>query len=182
MPNPIELLKSQIDQAALWQGEKRLRRGDFLRQRGDVEQHLYFVRAGALRVYVSTGEEERVIRFGYDGSFINALDSFISQQPTACYVQALRACDLLYIGRDTFLEFVRADSDRLRLWSDLMMALVHQQIEREIDLLMDSPAERYARVFRRSPQLFQLVPACHIASYLRMRAETLSRLKKQFEG
>ncbi len=179
MPNPIESLKSQIDQEALWQGEKRLRRGDFLVQSGEIERHLYFVRAGALRVFVHSGEEERVMRFGYEGSFINALDSFISGQPTVCCVQALRACELQYIGKAAFLDFVRADAERLRLWSDLMMNLVHQQIERELDLLTDSPAERYRRVFERSPQLFQLVPACHIASYLRMRPETLSRLKKQ---
>jgi hypothetical protein len=33
-------------------------------------------------------------------------------------------------------------------------------------------------VFKRSPQLFQEIPNKHIASYLRMSPETLSRLKK----
>jgi hypothetical protein len=51
-----------------------------------------------------------------------------------------------------------------------------QQMEREIDLLTTSPAERIARVRERSPQLFQEVPLKYIASYLRMTPETLSRM------
>ena len=48
----------------------------------------------------------------------------------------------------------------------------------EIDILTNSPKERYKRVLKRSPQLFQEIPNRHIANYLRMSAETLSRLKK----
>ena len=43
--------------------------------------------------------------------------------------------------------------------------------------LISSPKERYERVLKRSPQLFQEIPNKHIANYLRMSAETLSRLK-----
>jgi len=56
--------------------------------------------------------------------------------------------------------------------------LVIQHLEREIDILTSSPIERYNRVLSRSPQLFQQIPLKHIANYLRMSAETLSRLKK----
>ena len=56
--------------------------------------------------------------------------------------------------------------------------LIYQQMERERDILTSSPLERYKRVLSRSPQLFQEIPNKHIASYLRMTPETLSRLKK----
>jgi hypothetical protein len=55
--------------------------------------------------------------------------------------------------------------------------LVLQQLEREKDLLINAPAERYERVLKRSPKLFQEVPNKYIANYLRMSPETLSRLK-----
>ncbi len=51
-------------------------------------------------------------------------------------------------------------------------------MEREQDLLINSPEERYRRVLKRSPQLFQEVPHKYIAAYLRMPPETLSRVKK----
>ena len=49
---------------------------------------------------------------------------------------------------------------------------------KEIDILTNPPKERYERVLKRNPQLFQEIPNRHIANYLRMSAETLSRLKK----
>ncbi|MCH5717306.1 cyclic nucleotide-binding domain-containing protein [Niabella hibiscisoli] len=61
----------------------------------------------------------------------------------------------------------------------MLEGLVVQQIEREKDLLIQSPRERYERVLKRSPQLFQEVANKYIAAYLRMSAETLSRLKKR---
>jgi hypothetical protein len=59
-----------------------------------------------------------------------------------------------------------------------MEGLILQQIEREKDLLLDSPKDRFERVFQRNPKIFQLIPDKHIANYLRMSPETLSRLKK----
>ena len=79
--------------------------------------------------------------------------------------------------KKTFTEFINSSIDNLKLWSGILEDLVLQQIEREKDLLINSPKERYERVLKRSPQLFQEIPNKHIANYLRMSAETLSRLK-----
>jgi CRP/FNR family transcriptional regulator, anaerobic regulatory protein len=66
----------------------------------------------------------------------------------------------------------------LKLWIKILEDLVIQQIEREKDLLTASPKERFERVLKRSPILFQEISNRHIANYLRMTPETLSRLKK----
>ena len=65
-----------------------------------------------------------------------------------------------------------------RLLFENVDSIMAAQIEREIDILTNSPKERYLRVLKRSPQLFQEIPNKHIASYLRMSPETLSRMKK----
>lgn len=74
-------------------------------------------------------------------------------------------------------DFLKIENNR-NLWTTILENLVIQQMEREIDILTNSPKERYQRVLKRSPQLFQEIPNRHIANYLRMSAETLSRLKK----
>ncbi len=74
-------------------------------------------------------------------------------------------------------DFLKTESNR-NLWIEILENLVIQQMEREIDILTNSPKERYERVLKRSPQLFQEIPNRHIANYLRMSPETLSRLKK----
>ncbi len=75
---------------------------------------------------------------------------------------------------DAFLD----KEDNQKLWIALLENLLLQQMEREKDILTPSTKERYLRVLRRSPRLFQEIPNKYIADYLGISAETLSRLKK----
>ena len=61
------------------------------------------------------------------------------------------------IGKTQFDRFLEVESNRV-LWTSLLEKLVLQQMEREIDILTNSPKERYQRVLARSPQLFQEIP------------------------
>ena len=74
--------------------------------------------------------------------------------------------------------FLSHHPENARTWQALLEELILQLLEREKDLLTSSPAERYSRLLKRSPQLFQEISNRHIANYLRMSPETLSRLKK----
>lgn len=165
-------------QAGLWEEEKVLPRNAFLVRPGSTDTRLYYVLSGSLRIFIADGEEEHTIRFGYQNSFISALDSHLSEQPTTLYIQALKKSRLLSISKKAFADWKNSHPEHLALWHAILEIFVYQQMEREQDLLTSSPELRYQRVLSRSPQLFQEIPQKYIASYLRMSAETLSRLKK----
>ena len=176
--NPLQELLLQIEEGDLWQADVNLNRNEYLNVKGRVNTNMYFVKSGSLRIYVLDDVEEHTIRFGYKNSFFGALDSFITDEPSAYYIQAIKKTTLKVISKETFLELVNSSDDWKKLWQNLMADLIYQQLEREIDLLTSSPHERYQRVLQRSPQLFQEIPSKYIASYLRMTPETLSRIKK----
>lgn len=160
----------------------QLKRYQFLTRAGEVERHLYWVDSGALRaIYLST-DEEHSIRFGYEGSFINALPSYFSGLPSELHIQAIRKTEVRAIPKETVMRFVEQDIHRERIYRLLLESLAVQQNERELDLLTQSPMQRLQRVQARSPQLFQEIPAKYIASYLRMSPETLSRLMKELNS
>ena len=94
------------------------------------------------------------------------------------YIQAIKKSTVKVISKETFMAFINSSPENLKIWLEILEDLVLQQIEREKALLIQSPRERYERVLKRSPQLFQEIPNKHIANYLRMTPETLSRLKK----
>ncbi len=163
--------------AARWDQPLHLRRGDFLVPPGQVEQRLCLVRQGLLRIYYPTlPGEETCVGFGYAGSLLCAFPSFVTGQPSAYGIQALRQSELLAIRRADFLEFMDGNPAFARFWrGELEKALVGR-MEHEIDLLLPEPAQRLARLRARSPHIFQMVPRKYLASYLRMTPETLSRL------
>ena len=173
----IASLITHLEDAQLWQKEIVLKRNDFLLMEGQTDTHLYFVKNGTLRVFMTDDGIEHTIRFGYQNDLITALDSFVNDDPSHFSIQALKATELKSISKSVFIEFIQSTTERTHLWVEVLGALVHQQIEREFDLLTASPIKRYERVKVRSPQLFQEVPLKYIASYLRMAPETLSRIR-----
>lgn len=177
--NPIEELHTAIDACDLWEEKIALKRNEYLKVQGSTDTRLYYITEGCLRIFVVDEFEEHTLRFGYSGNFIAALDSFITEQPSDFFIQALRKTEVKILGKVRYMDFVKSNPQRFQLWLTILEQLVYQQLERERDLLTASPAERYRRVLERSPQLFQEVPNKYIAAYLRMTPETLSRLKKQ---
>lgn len=178
MPSPITTLHNYLDKHKLWERTLQLRRGDYLHLAGDRNDNIYYVASGTLRSYVIVNEEEeQVIRFGYQGDFFAAMDCLISGQPTILYAQALRKCTVRMIRKSVYEAQLLDNPELKEVWHNIMSWMIVGQLEREIDLLTNDPAERYRRVLARSPRLFQEIPAKYIANYLRMTPETLSRIR-----
>lgn len=178
--NLIQELKDKIDASELivWNKDLLLKRNEYLKVKGSKDTNLYYVEEGTLRIFIEDEFEEHTIRLGYPGSFIGALDSFISEAPSPLYIQAIKKCKLKSLSKSTFMRFIESEPSLLSLWLQITNQLIYQSLEREIDILTHSPLKRYKRVLARSPQLFQEIPGKYIASYLRMSPETLSRVKK----
>lgn len=153
-------------------------RNEYLIKEGEVEHHAYFIKDGAVRVFLVTEHEEHTIRFGYRNSIITSLSSFITGKPSEFYLQAIRKSEIYRIPKSNFLEKLSAHPEGIQAYNNMLQELIIQQMEREVDLLTQSPSERLKRVLERSPQLFQEIPSRYIASYLRMTPETLSRLDR----
>lgn len=154
-----------------------LERNEYLKVKGSIDTNVYYVESGSLRIFLLEDYEEQTIRFGYKENLIVSLDSFLTGKPSDFYIQAIKSTVLRVITRPQIDNFLQTEQNRI-LWTHILENLVLQQLEREVDILTRSPKERYERVLQRSPQLFQEIPHRHIANYLRMSPETLSRLKK----
>jgi len=154
-----------------------LERNEFLKVKGSIDTNIYYVESGSLSVFVLDDCEEQIIRIGYQGNIIVSLDSYLTGEPSDFYIQAIKKTTVKVITKQQLENFLSQDINRT-LWTKILENLVLQQMEREVDILTNSPKERYNRVLKRSPKLFQEVPNRYIANYLRMSPETLSRLKK----
>jgi CRP-like cAMP-binding protein len=170
---------SEEDVAALlkqWRPLK-LKRNDFLISKGDVEQHLYYVVRGSMRICYPNVKEEICVGFAYNNNLICSFPSFIRQKPSDYFIQALVGTELMAIRRKDFYHLFDLHPKIERAWRHLEEAALMGMIEREAELLTFTPEQRYRRLMKRSPHLFQIIPKKYIASYLRMSPETLSRIK-----
>lgn len=173
----MEIL-SKLQAAHILKKAIALKRNEFLKGPDSIDTHIYFIKSGSVKISVFTEGQEQIIRFGYSGDLIVALDSFISGKKSDFAIQAIKRTEVIAADKEDFMAFIYSSQAHMALYNRILEDLILQQIEREKDILIDSPKQRYERVLRRSPELFQLIPSKHIANYLRMTPETFSRLKK----
>lgn len=162
-----------------WEPVITLKRNEHLTTPGSVSSNLYWIEEGAIRAYFLSEDQEQVIRLGYPDSLIADLPSVISGKPSEVHLQAIKKTRVRPLSKGELDRFIYANEEHMRLYIALMHEFVTQQIDREMDILTSSPLDRFQRCLQRSPQLFQHIPARHIATYLNMSEETLSRLKKR---
>ena len=177
MPNAQTFTAALIETMKTEGALRTLSKGDLLIREGEVEKNLYYISSGAVRAFLLTEFEEQTVRFGYEGSIINSLSSYITGKPSELYIEAMRKTVVRVLTKDAVLRLVNKDADSQQGYIHLLETVIAQQIDRENDLLTASPSERLSRVLQRSPTLFQEVPLKYIASYLRMTPETLSRVR-----
>ncbi len=165
-----------------WTIKRQVKRFDFLIQKGVRESHLYFITKGTLRIYYVSNDTEICVGFGYPNKLICSYPSFVSNQPSDYYIQALTDTQLIGISRTDFYDRIHQSWNLERHWRQMTEQALLGRIEREIDLVTYSPQERLARLLKRSPHIFQLFPHKYIASYLRMTPETLSRMLRKVKS
>lgn len=161
-----------------WQVRREIRRGDFLIHQGRTENCLYFVESSTFRIGFPISEtEDATVGFGYPGTLLTSFPSLVKNLPSDYFIQAISKGEVLGIPREPFYATVEQFPELALIWRKWVEEALLGRIEREIDLLTPNPADRLERLLKRSPYLFQLIPLKHIASYLRMTPETLSRLR-----
>ena len=174
----VMALDSIINENNLWEKQISIKRNEFLVEENTINQNLFFVIDGSLKISCIIDNEEQIIRLGYPNSFLTALDSFLNNSPTKYSITAIKSATLKSISKNKLLHFLEKNQLQ-NIWINVLNTLILQQNEREIDLLTTSAKDRYEGVLKRSPKLFQNIPQKYIANYLRVSPETLSRLMKK---
>jgi len=169
-----EELSSLLDK---WNRPVELKRNDFLIKKDQTESSLFFVLNGSMRIYFPHQDDEICVGFAHDNNLICSYPSFILNKPSEYYIQALAKTEMMAINRSDFYSLFDAYRSIERAWRMLEEEALIGKIEREVEMLTFTPEERYHRLIKRSPHIFQIIPRKYIASYLRMTPETLSRIR-----
>jgi len=152
----------------------------FLLQPGHVSRHMLFVASGCMRsFYVDENNQEHTLQLGIENWWINDLYSYLSQQPSRMFLQAVENTVLIQISKNNLEELFRlvpAISDFFRI--KIQAAYVALQ-ERTIENMSVDAYERYTRFRSDYRDIEQRVPQYIIASYLGVTPEFLSHLRKK---
>jgi CRP-like cAMP-binding protein len=155
-----------------------IKKNTILLSRDETCNKLYFVNKGCIRTYYITGQGNEKTRFiAFEGMIATSLTSFISQQASFEFVDALENSELLYISRTTFYKLINDFPEWEKCYLRLLeFAYIYQNKKIE-ELVTLSAGERYAILVKDHPGYIQRLSNKVLASYLDVTQETLSRLK-----
>lgn len=146
---------------------------------GKVASHLYFINAGFARVYHYEDGTEITNHLGGPNSFITAYLSFSGKTPADEVVETLTPVQALRITKDK-LDHLYRQSHNLALFGIVMadQYLVFNN-QRSRDLITLSAEQRYHKLMEQTPALLQHIPLQYIASYIGVKPESLSRIRRK---
>ncbi|MFD1874841.1 Crp/Fnr family transcriptional regulator [Hymenobacter bucti] len=158
-------------------GKKILAKNELWLPAGQVGRHLAFLETGVLRSFLRTDKGEINNAFFLAGSMAGAFTSFLTQAPSAWAVQALAPTRLVTISYDLFQTLYARHPCWLRWGHQVLEAQFLHKCRRETAFMRASAAEHYQALRQLYPTLEQQVAQYHIASYLGITPETLSRIR-----
>jgi CRP-like cAMP-binding protein len=176
----VPLTDSEFAQATSYFSPRKLRKGQFLLQQGELCKYLAFVSAGLLRSYkIDAKGEEHIDEFALEGWWISDLYSFLTGKPSTYFIDALEDSDLLLIEAEaynTLCSEIPRFEHYVRILLQNNLIATHSRI---IDTNSLPAEERYLRLTDRCPDITGRIAQRHVASFLGITPEALSRIRNR---
>ena len=155
------------------------KKNEYFARYGERQRHIGVVVSGLFRLfYIDMNGKEYTKNFIGQNGFVSAYNSILKDEPSNLYIQALSDSEVRLIDYSKWLGL----ADTHMSWQILLRKLTEhgylQKEKRESDLLFYDAETRYRNFKKEFPGLDQQIRQRHIASFLSMSPETLSRIKK----
>jgi len=176
----IDLDEKEIEILKTFFIPKKVRKRQYILNAGDVCQNITFVEKGMLRSFTVDSEgNEHVIQFATEGWWISDVGSFISAKEALYNIEALEDCEILHLTKTAMEELVGRLPIMERFFRILMQNNIVALQRRVIAYMSLSAEEKYLKLMEVAPDVMQRASQQHIASYLSITPETLSRTRKK---
>jgi CRP/FNR family transcriptional regulator, anaerobic regulatory protein len=149
----------------------------FLIKVGQTADKIYFVNQGIVRHFYMEGEEEGTVWFSFENDLVSEVQSFVNQQPSVHNILTLTEVEVLFMRYQDLQRLYAAHAVWERFGRLTTEQYLIRQIDRSYKLLFKSAKEKYEEFISRSPDILQNIPLHHIASYIGVSFETLSRIR-----
>lgn len=179
----VPLKEEEKDLLRLSVKERKIKRKDFFLQNGQVCQHHGFVVEGCFRTYAvdDTGKEHN-LQFAAENDWIVDLASFYSDKPSKLFIEAMEPSRLLLIEKKDLIELYKNFPKFVRYFKVIFENKFVEMQNRVLQNISSTAEERYLTFLEQYPQLSNRIPSIHVASYLGVTPEFLSKVRRELAG
>jgi CRP-like cAMP-binding protein len=156
------------------------KKGEFILTPNKTCTCVYFNPTGIFRLFaIDRKGNERNYFFRLEGSFLADYASFIHQQKSSYFIECIKETELIALDHpSTMIIYEKIPSFQKigRLVAEQLYVLAKERVE---DFMFLSAEERYLKLMKQHPEVFEKIPLGYIAEYLNIRPQSLSRIRKR---
>lgn len=157
---------------------QKLRKNSYMLRQGEVCRNIVFVQKGCLRLFYRKDDVDVSVWFSFAQSSAIEIYSFISENPSDYYLQAIEESEVLYLSKTELKKlYVRHPNMQQMMrnfWEDVILNL----IKRFTALQTDSAEKRYLDLLGK-PDFLGTIPQKYLASFIGVTPTSLSRIRRQ---
>jgi len=162
---------------------KQVKKGALFISYEQIIRHIALVEKGYLRTYhIDEKGNEVTTEFSSPCTFCTSYYSFYTQRPAFEFIEAITDCSLHLLSYNS-LQKLYAQSFAMNVFGRTI--LEKSCIERDLRLkkIMHMTAkEKYEWFLDMYPEVYKTAKLIHIASFLGIKAETLSRIRRKINS
>lgn len=157
-----------------------LYKGEYLNLEDKIPKHGAFVISGILReFYTDTKGVDYIRRFAYENWWMVDLYELLHCKPALCSVQAIEKTELLTFTKEDCNVLINKCPIATKVLREISSAEKYSLEKKEKQKRSLSALENYECLLKLHPGIDKRIPLFHIASYLNIKPESLSRIRKQ---
>jgi CRP-like cAMP-binding protein len=157
----------------------KISKGDHLVKEGQICNRVIYVDKGLFRIYTLKDGIEINSCFCMENSIVSSFNSLINQIPSNESIQAIEDSVVVSLSAVNLLK-LQMDSV---FWNTVSRIFTEKECfrlsNRAISLSFESATAKYKNILMHQPEIVQRVSIQHIASYIGVSRETLSRIRSQ---
>lgn len=152
-------------------------KGDIVLSEGEVCRAMYFVQQGMVRQFYYKNGKDVTEHFSFEGRIVFCIESFLKQEPSRLLVEALENSVLYALPYEPWHMGMLQNQELEMLYRKVLEHALISSQEHADSQRFENASERYARLLETKPEIVLRAPMLHIASFLQMTPETLSRVR-----
>jgi CRP-like cAMP-binding protein len=144
---------------------------------GEFADKTYFIVEGAARAFYIKDGKDITDWFAFENDFISSINSFFLNIPSPHFIEVLEPSILLEISRENVILLSDKYKEFDRLGKVIVTKTMLQLQQRIVSIQFETAQQKYDNLLKIRPDITQRVPLTHIASFLGITLETLSRIR-----